>query len=817
MATFYSNGAQNGTPQTQSTVAVVPGLIIGDTINYGTFYNWNASVSEVLVYNRVLSTTERQQVEGYLYNKYGIYSPNATWPLGYSLAVQAEIARDQLTEAQANAYVAFQAANPGMLTNGLKLWLAAGSITVANGANVSSWTDKTGNFTISNTGANQPTFVTNDINGQPALRSTYQTTLSSSATVPGITSDMTIIEVGMTTNDAATQEDAIYMGYSPGTRGLGYKGGKQYFDVGGYVTTGASAPPIDTFVMEMATLSAPVSGSSQVTYYRNGTQTSQGTVGGVSTPNPGINVTGWQGDLAEVLVYDHLLSPTEIQQVTVYLANKYGLYYPNVAWISNYPSAVQTRINQNQWSEAQANAYVANLATLNANNPEMLTQGLAVWLRADDSTKVATSGTNVTQWTDEISGNILKPINTGNEPQYVASDLNSKPGIRFSGSNGLTAAASNLLGFTLSADMTVITVGMTTAPSNTEYSMELGSSTSLTGYNRITGYANSTEFFGGGTSITNYGAASPSAGTFTIEAASLDPDLNAVTFYQNGVNSLATPSAYLFQTLNSGIWLGIASDGSSDGWTGDLNEILVYDHQLSPAEMQQVTAYLEAKYNLDGAYPYPPPTITPDGGSSTSSFSVSISAAPAGTTIRYTLDGTTPTPTNGTVYSSSFTVSSSLPLSCAIFQGNTQASAINTVQFYVGDSGEIGISDAWQEANFGNLLANLNLSASTVGINGLTYLQDYLYGYNPKAYSTNGDGLSDLVNYELGYAATDTDINGYLNYSGAPVTNAEQLALGLDPFGVGDNPPPSPPPTDPGDTTPPTVTLTIPYGAMQIQ
>jgi hypothetical protein len=57
-ATFYSNGSANGTPQTESTVAVVPGLILGDSIDYGNFYNWNANVSEVLVYTFVNSLSE---------------------------------------------------------------------------------------------------------------------------------------------------------------------------------------------------------------------------------------------------------------------------------------------------------------------------------------------------------------------------------------------------------------------------------------------------------------------------------------------------------------------------------------------------------------------------------------------------------------------------------------------------------------------------------------------------------------------------------------------------------------------------------------
>jgi len=101
-----------------------------------------------------------------------------------------------------------------------------------------------------------------------------------------------------------------------------------------------------------------------------------------------------------------------------------------------------------------------------------------------------------------------------------------------------------------------------------------------------------------------------------------------------------------------------------------------------------------------------------------------------------------------------------------------------------------------------------NIVASTVSPGGLTYLQDYLYGYNPTVYSNIGDGLSDLINLELGYGPTDTDINGY------GLSNAQQLALGLDPFDIGINPGQSTPPAgNPSDHVPPTITLTSPQGA----
>jgi hypothetical protein len=81
-----------------------------------------------------------------------------------------------------------------------------------------------------------------------------------------------------------------------------------------------------------------------------------------------------------------------------------------------------------------------------------------------------------------------------------------------------------------------------------------------------------------------------SVGTFVAEETTLDPTVSNVTFYQNGLQTSAQTLTGV-TSLSSGIALGAASDGSSP-WQGDIAEVLVYDHQLSPSELQQVQTYL---------------------------------------------------------------------------------------------------------------------------------------------------------------------------------------------------------------------------------
>jgi hypothetical protein len=93
---------------------------------------------------------------------------------------------------------------------------------------------------------------------------------------------------------------------------------------------------------------------------------------------------------------------------------------------------------------------------------------------------------------------------------------------------------------------------------------------------------------------------------------------------------------------------------------------------------------------------------------------------------------------------------------------------------------------------------------------------------DPGKIDTNGDGISDLVAFKTGISATAADIDG----DGR--SNADEVAAGTDPFRVdsdGDGQsdladcfPTDPsrsscPAPGPGDTTPPTITLTAPTNA----
>jgi hypothetical protein len=76
-------------------------------------------------------------------------------------------------------------------------------------------------------------------------------------------------------------------------------------------------------------------------------------------------------------------------------------------------------------------------------------------------------------------------------------------------------------------------------------------------------------------------------------------------------------------------------------------------------------------------------------------------------------------------------------------------------------------------------------------------------GYDPNLFSTNGDGISDLLNYQSGYKGDN------YNISGSTLTNAQLIAQGIDPFLPYS--PPSPP--TPGNGSGPVITVLLPTNA----
>jgi hypothetical protein len=90
-----------------------------------------------------------------------------------------------------------------------------------------------------------------------------------------------------------------------------------------------------------------------------------------------------------------------------------------------------------------------------------------------------------------------------------------------------------------------------------------------------------------------------------------------------------------------------------------------------------------------------PPTFNPPGGAYDSAQPVTISSTTAGASIRYTIDGSTPTSSVGTVYVSPVAVSSSLTLKAIAYEAGMTDSLVTSAAYTIGGGGPPWYNSSW--------------------------------------------------------------------------------------------------------------------------
>jgi hypothetical protein len=132
---------------------------------------WQGFISEVICYNTALSSTQRQQVEAYLADKWkvsalstqNIYAPGSYLTFVNALRIPALPMRRAV---QGNKFIPPQYSN-------CVLWLDATDVngTGTNPATgtITSWTDKSGSGNSSTASGGTPTLTANSLNGKPGV------------------------------------------------------------------------------------------------------------------------------------------------------------------------------------------------------------------------------------------------------------------------------------------------------------------------------------------------------------------------------------------------------------------------------------------------------------------------------------------------------------------------------------------------------------------------------------------------------------------------------------------------------------------------
>lgn len=231
--------------------------------------------------------------------------------------------------------------------SGLSLWLDASdtaTITQSGGA-VSQWNDKSGNsnHVTQGTALNQPITGTRTINSLNALDFRPVATDSAFAIPSGLgttfgTSTHTIFIIGQS-DTTGNQYQALIAGESSGNANRFYLGN---FGSNGYLAfrAGSTAELLSTttadlnphiYTMRKDSSAQTLIGNLDGTQLVSGAMTNLAIVSAaIGNFNSTTMEQGWNGMAAEYIIYNSILSTTDLNRVGNYLATKWGITWTNI-------------------------------------------------------------------------------------------------------------------------------------------------------------------------------------------------------------------------------------------------------------------------------------------------------------------------------------------------------------------------------------------------------------------------------------------------------------------------------------------------------
>lgn len=558
--------------------------------------------------------------------------------------------------------------------NGLQLWLNADSLSLQNGAAVSQWADQSGNNNnVSQPVAgSQPIYQSNILNGHPVVRFDGVSQYLSGATTPGLMpTTATVIAVYRPLSVLSHSQRIISQPHNPA-----------YAQPAVSWSLSAGSPnntiPKAQFAVASTKYETPAGGSTPLVvanmlvstcdgsahrFYLNGALVGSTTVaGGIAYAAPqsfyvGTDLGGesLNGDVAEVLVYNRVLTDGERKNVELYMGDKYG---------------------------------IVTAPTL----PSFSTNGLKLWLRADSLTLA--DGAKVGQWTDlSVGGNHATQGTAAYQPTYTAvtSGLNGKPSLHFNALAKQYLSVADNAGLN-SSQITILAVARRVTGTSVSMIAEKGNGSAGYSLRYPSGTTTTTtvaDYVNGNGAITPT-TAPLAQGAFNVICGSYDQSTNSL--YINGAS--ADSNAYTSAITDYAYPLTIGGRGVAYNLDGDIAEILIYDHGISTAERRDIEAYFNVKYSLPCQPIIDTPSFSVQTGTYTTSQLVAISK-PAGAAVYYTVDGSTPT-ANSTLYSAPITVTSTATLRAIGIKAGYQNSSVGQVKLTIDPSTDYVSRDGLQ-------------------------------------------------------------------------------------------------------------------------
>jgi hypothetical protein len=586
---FSGTNSINITLNTGTTWALL-GVTRITTPNPAFIYYLTGQIAEVIVYNRIVSTSEREQLQAYLGWKWNL---NANFTSTFTYKNNPPFMNTiQLPALPSRPIQIFN--TPVFVPtqiSGCQLWLdAADSSTVSlSGTTVTSWNNKVPSG-IATTTVSSPSLSGNYLNRIQTLRFNGNSITATLSTPVG-TGDYAMFAVWLTINGGT--EAVLSIGPNGGpAAGLGYNGA--YYNLYEWGQTESQyVAGKNQYVLESGTR---VSGIKTVFYNGISGTPASGTLNLTNTTLFVGNGTGFpiNGEIGEVILYQATLTTAQRQQVEGYLAWKWGLqgslptthpYYkspfPNqtIAPSPAYPP----RITSIQWLPNRVS-------------------GLSLWLDAAD--KSTLTGTNVTSWTDKSGQGNTATASVG----PTQSTYNKYPVLTFNGSTQFMISANTVprTTHTLIAVHRPVTITASFQGNTSLFRYQ------VPGPNYIVfpymfgltprGYITSADGAGAGSidSANSTLVENSSTSAFNIIIAVISSGSQVI--YKNGTQQSSDTETLTGATSDS-LTIGRFTPGLSEYYEGDLGEMIVYPSSLSTRNRQQVEGYLAWKWGLQGTLP----------------------------------------------------------------------------------------------------------------------------------------------------------------------------------------------------------------------
>ena len=368
----------------------------------------------------------------------------------------------------------------------------------------------------------------------------------------------------------------------------------------------------------------------------------------------GAGARSFEGDIAEIIVYNRDLSTSEREQVETYLDDKWGVTVAT----QSYGSTDVTSSFLTQWQDKSGNAFhltassttsapvlsaneiythaavqfsgtvssslpvVTSSTTVYGNNwyPTSIAS-CSLWLDADDASSITLDGSTVLKWTNKSTDHTgifdYHQSASSYQPEYVSSVINGKSVVRFDGSDDLlygSGSSSQRSPANQNSELTFFIVIRNYPSLQTNYRTVFGWGMD-SGYNQVNekGFRPMFDFNNQSAGYdltfqsknTNHGYIASHEGLTTDARIYTAINDNPGQYYVNGVSrwqeSGGVPITSSYPPADTYLWSRIGEDGanlSGRHFAGDIAEIICYSRDLTTPEREQVETYLADKWGI---------------------------------------------------------------------------------------------------------------------------------------------------------------------------------------------------------------------------